>query len=114
MRTTDTRYDRWPSELLASIGVDRVHKHPLSQDWEGHPSTMPWMRFYVHPEMRLDNGRPAHYFYPSSNESIDYWTGVADFLVNFSQDRQISPDELLRELTVADGAVTPRRQRDTV
>lgn len=105
------RYTLWSPDVLRRITPDRVAEYFRRQGWIEHPFGDGLLRRFEHPTRRWADGTPRHYVFPAVDDDEDYSRQVADFLVNLSKLRDISPDDLLRELTAADAPPKPKRRR---
>jgi hypothetical protein len=85
-------------EVLQAIPVNATHDFLVRRGWVQQPSPRPTSRYYEHPEQRLTDGRPLHYFFPASDHFADYPARVLDFIENFAQYYNLDPHAILAEL----------------
>lgn len=85
-------------EVLQSIPVSAVRDFLTRRGWVQKPSSRPTSCYYEHPERRLDDGEPVHYYFPASDHFADYPLRVLDFIENFSRYCELDPQAILTEL----------------
>lgn len=57
------------------------------------------MDYFEHEEMLLDNGNPVYYYFPASDQSKVYPLDVLTFISSQSKLRDMTPEDVYRELT---------------
>ncbi len=62
------------------------------------PSARSTSRYYEHSEMRLDDGRPMYFYFPASEQLVDYPIRVLDFIEAQSRFWDLDPWAVLNEL----------------
>jgi hypothetical protein len=90
--------------VVRTIPVDAVHDYLTRRGWVQRPSSRPTSRYYEHPGLPLDSGKPAYYYFPASNHFIDYPLRVLDFIEAQARLQDVHPDTIFRELL---GEATP-------
>jgi hypothetical protein len=85
-------------EVLQAIPLSAIDTFLVRRGWVQKPSSRPTSRYYEHPDRRLDDGRPLHYFFPATDHFADYPLRVLDFVENFARYYELDPHAVLAEL----------------
>ena len=84
---------------LRSITRPAVHNYLVHHGWILRDAVERGLDYYEHSEMLLDNGKPVYYYFPATDKSPSYPLDVLTFISSQSKLRDMTPEDVYRELT---------------